>query len=337
LNTGNAKKNIISIAALIMAVLPLIFFSASCRKSGYKGRMETVTLSAAPLEQIAMVYVAEQKKFFTRNGINLVIKYYDSGAASAGAMSEGKADIAEAAEFPFVRLAMEKSPFRIIAANDNYENCFIASSAKSGINKIIGLKGKKIGLAYMTITEFYLGRILELNGLSMADIIPVDLKPEDFVDAMVSGKTDAVIVWQPYLYLIQKEIKDLNIWSAHAGQLSYGVLACKSAWLDMHSATLQHFLESLFEAEKYIENHPLEAKSIVQAKLKYDKIHIDEIWNSHDFSLSLGQPLIIAMKDEAKWMINNKMTKEKALPDFASYIYTDGLKTVKPDAVNIIR
>jgi hypothetical protein len=43
------------------------------------------------------------------------------------------------------------------------------------------------------------------------------------------------------------------------------------------------------------------------------------------------------MEDEARWMIKNKLTKEKNVPNFLDYIYEDALKAVKPEAVNIIR
>jgi len=42
-------------------------------------------------------------------------------------------------------------------------------------------------------------------------------------------------------------------------------------------------------------------------------------------------------KDEAQWMIKNNLTTEKSIPDFVNYIYVDGLKAVKPEAVSIIR
>ena len=42
-------------------------------------------------------------------------------------------------------------------------------------------------------------------------------------------------------------------------------------------------------------------------------------------------------KDEAQWMIKNNLTIEKSIPDFVNYIYVDGLKAVKPEAVSIIR
>jgi NitT/TauT family transport system substrate-binding protein len=43
------------------------------------------------------------------------------------------------------------------------------------------------------------------------------------------------------------------------------------------------------------------------------------------------------MEDEARWMIKNKLTTEKNIPDFLDYIYLDGMKAVKPEAVSIIR
>jgi len=36
-------------------------------------------------------------------------------------------------------------------------------------------------------------------------------------------------------------------------------------------------------------------------------------------------------------MIRNNLTNEKTVPDFGNYIYTDGLKAIRPEAVNIIR
>jgi len=36
-------------------------------------------------------------------------------------------------------------------------------------------------------------------------------------------------------------------------------------------------------------------------------------------------------------MISNNLVKEKHIPDFVNYIYTDALKAIKPEAVSIIR
>ena len=48
----------------------------------------------------------------------------------------------------------------------------------------------------------------------------------------------------------------------------------------------------------------------------------------YQFFLPLDQSVILAMKDEARWMIKNNLTTEKQVPDFLDYIYEDGLKAV---------
>jgi hypothetical protein len=43
------------------------------------------------------------------------------------------------------------------------------------------------------------------------------------------------------------------------------------------------------------------------------------------------------MTDEAHWMIQNKLAAAQQTPYFPDYIYLDGLKAAKPEAVNITR
>ena len=64
---------------------------------------------------------------------------------------------------------------------------------------------------------------------------------------------------------------------------------------------------------------------------------MESAWSRDQFLLSLDQSLIVAMEDQARWMIDNNLTTEKQVPNFNDYIYEDALKEIKPEAVNIIR
>ena len=76
---------------------------------------------------------------------------------------------------------------------------------------------------------------------------------------------------------------------------------------------------------------------MVAKRLHRDDSYVARVWPQFRFCLTLDQRLIVAMKDEARWMINNNLTNERTIPDFADYLYVDGLKAAKPDAVSIIR
>jgi NitT/TauT family transport system substrate-binding protein len=111
----------------------------------------------------------------------------------------------------------------------------------------------------------------------------------------------------------------------------------KTDWVAGHSETIEKLLKSIAEAEDYLIRHNVEAKAIIQKRFLADDSFMAANWPQHQFSLSLDQTLIVAMKDEARWMINNNLTSEKKIPDFLNYIYEDGLRAIKAEAVNIVK
>jgi NitT/TauT family transport system substrate-binding protein len=117
----------------------------------------------------------------------------------------------------------------------------------------------------------------------------------------------------------------------------YALIIATEAWITQHPERVTSFLKSLAQAEEYALRNPGEAKAIVQKRLNLEAAYMETVWSQNQFSLSLDQSLIAAMEDEARWMIGNNLATEKQVPDFLNYIYVDGLKAVKPEAVNIIR
>ncbi|MFB3885379.1 MAG: ABC transporter substrate-binding protein [Thermodesulfobacteriota bacterium] len=333
--TGSARRPLLTIALLF--TLLTVFAFCSCSRGDHSGKVETVTIGVPALEQNALLYVADHKTFFADHGLRVVIKDYDSGVTALNGMLKGEADIAGAAEFPFVRAIFQNEKILIIACTDKFENDYIAGRKDRGIKRKSDLKGKRIGLTLKTINEFYLGRFLALNGMEMKEVTLVDLAPGQYVNSIADGKVDAIISWQPYIHRIQKEVKGVVVWPAQSSQAVYGVLVCSRGWLTEHAGAVNRFLKSLREAEEYLLRHPDEARAIVQKRLNYEDSYMASVWPQHHFSLSLDQTLIVAMKDEAQWMINNSLASEKEAPDFTNFIYRDGLKAINPEAVNIIR
>lgn len=274
---------------------------------------------------------------FQRNGLRVVIRDYDSGAASLGGLLNGEVTVAGTAEFPFVRAVIErKEELRAIVCNDRFENGYILAHKDRGITSASDLKGKRIGLTLGTINEFYLGRFLALNGLKIRDVNLIDLKPAQYEEAFAGGKVDAIIAWQPYVHRLQNTEDGGVLLPAQSSQAAYGLLVCRNGWLKQHAETVERLLKSLLEAEQYLLHQTKEAKAIVQKRLNYDHPYIEQIWPKHRFSLSIDQTLVVAMKDEAQWLMNNRLTSENRIPDFEDYVYSKGLKALKPEAVNII-
>ncbi|UUZ63731.1 hypothetical protein LP417_31400 [Polaromonas sp. P1-6] len=67
-----------------------------------------------------------------------------------------------------------------------------------------------------------------------------------------------------------------------------------------------------------------------------DATKLKASWPSYRFNMALDQGLILALEDEARWAIKNKLTSRTEMPNYLNYIYLDGLKAVMPSAVTII-
>lgn len=326
-----------SILLVFAGILSLAAGQVSCRKSD-SARVDSVNFATLPVVVAALIYIAQDQGFFTAQRLRINIKGYPTGTATTDALLKGEADLAWVAEFPFVRRAFEKQKLSIIAVVGRFNEQHLFGRKDRGIKTVTDLKGKRIGIPRNTIAEFYLGRFFELNGMDIRDVSLVDVPPPQSMDAIVSGKIDGVIVWQPYSSQIRAKLGDKAVaLPVQSNQPGYGVVAGRNDWINGHQDIVNRFLKSLARAEDDLIYNPTAAKAIVRNRLNYDDAFTEAIWSENRLFLSLDQSLITAMEDEARWMIKNNLTKEKEIPDFTKYIYIDGLKAVKSGAVDIIR
>jgi NitT/TauT family transport system substrate-binding protein len=321
----------VALVAMVLTVVVIWYFTNSSTT------MESITIGEPALEQSALIYIAEDQGYFAGNGLNVTLRDdYPSGVGPVIDMTSGKLDISVSAEYPVIAQVFNKKNISIIGVIDKYQNEELIGRRDRGIGNVSDLKGKKVGLPKTTICEFFLGRFLNLHGMSLQDVTLVDLPVSQSIDAVTNGSVDAIIYYQPYIYAIDDRLGDnAVIWQAQSNQLLYGVMSCRNDWAAGHGEQINRLLKSLAQAEVYLIDHPSEAKTIVQKRLNFSDAYMKTVWPSHEFTLSLDQSLLIAMNDEGRWMINNNLTTKTALPYFRDYIYTEGLKEIKPESVNI--
>ncbi len=325
-------KKVLLIAIIMALILPMVIGTASC-----SSQPESITIGV-PATQSWILDFTQEQKFFTDNGLDIKIKVYNAPASMVENVSNGEIDMMIASENFFLRQASQNFNASIIATIDKIESLSLMGRKASGIGNITDLKGKTIDLNRNGIEEFYLGRFLNSHGLSIQDVTLVNQTYEQRVDAMVKGSVDAAVMSEPYFTQIQQQLTDGTVyWPLQNSQSAFMVIACANSWINGHPQTIRKVLRAFVQAERYAINHPDDAKKQVQKLLNYTDAAMAIFWSQNQFSVTLDLSLITAMSDEARWMIDNNLTTEKTVPDFEKYIYLDGLKAVKPDAVNITR
>jgi NitT/TauT family transport system substrate-binding protein len=338
--SNHKKRNLIVLAVIILVIAIVLssFFYLSSQKP-YTGKMESISVAYSPFESLTLFWVAEEQGYFTENGLNVTSHKYGTGSAALKGVLNGEDNIAVGtSEFPLATSALNGDRISTFASISKSEFIYLIGREDRGIHEVSDLKGKTIGVAFGTIAQFYLGRFFDLNGLGLQDVTLVNLKTSaEWVDAVVNGSIDAVATAQPSADLAKDGLgNNAVVWSIQSNQPLYAQAIASDEWITSHPELVNRFLKSLVQAEDFTINDPAEAKAIVKNQLNLTDAYTDKVWSQNQFSLSLDQSLLVALQDEARWAISNKLTSATTLPQFSNYIYVDGLKSTKPGAVNII-
>ena len=298
---------------------------------------EPVTLAVQPVESSALIYIAEDRGFFSDNGLAVRTRDFDPPAEGVNAMLRCEEDLASATEYPTVLRAFGRQNISIIATHVKVQSIYILARKDRGIETINDLKGKRIGVNRGTLTEFYLGRFLTLHAIGPDEVTFVNTSPPKLVDEFVAGRIDALVTYDPYITEIRLEMNDAVLeWPANGGQPAFGVITARNDWIAQDPDRVVRFLKSLDMAADYAANYPAESRAIVKKRLNQTDAYMEARWPANQFGLSLDQSLVLAMEDEARWTLANNLTEATPMPDFSRYVYTNGLVKVNPGSVNII-
>jgi NitT/TauT family transport system substrate-binding protein len=335
----SGKTTLVLKGIAIVSILVLAGALVSCSREDTPKKTESIRLGTVLLEPSLPVFIAESQGFFRKNGLKVTIEYYDVGMRAADGVEKSEVDLATpVAEYVLVGKIFAKKRIQAIASIDEVDYAYVVGRKDRGINAISDLKGKRIGVVRGTILDFQLGRFLDLSGMSIEEVELVNATLPQAADALVRGDIDAVMTIPPFIGTVQEKLGDNAIlWPAQNSQPFYSLVLGKSEWIRRHPEAVERFLRAINDAEVYISQHPDEAKAALKKKLKFTDADVTRVWLQNNFSLSLDQALILAMEDEARWMMRNGLTGDKEVPDFADYVYEEGLKAFKPEAVGIIR
>ena len=318
---------IVVIAGLLLSLVPLVKQVSA----------EPLRVGVFPNLHCALIYLADSQGFFKKQGIDVVIKEYESGPLAVNDLIADKIDIATAAEFVFVLQSFKHPDLRIPATIGVPSDHDLVVRKDRGIARPQDLKGKRVAVTRGSSGEFFLYNYLIFNRIPAGSVQVVYRAPSEMVKAMADGTIDAALSWPPYTTQMAKQLGAKGArWPAQSGQEYYLVLLAKEGFLKKQPKTMERFLAALSDAEGFIAKYPDRAQTILRHRLKADAESFLEDWSRSRFQLQLTQDLLVLMEREAKWAIRNKLVEKKEMPNYLDFLYFDALDKVKPEAVSIV-
>ena len=238
-----------------------------------------------------VVFVAQEKGFFAKNGVDVKVEIRNTGKELSGGLRAGDFDFAPAAftNLPaalerglkvrgivgYVGAAFEKDSSDAVVA--------LVATKDSGINSVKDLKGKKVGVTFGSTGDVWLRQALKEAGLTTNDIQRVNTRPPGLVSVLDTGGVDAIAAWEPFVYRAVKKVAGSKI--VKRG----GDLVCFCAYLHGNpdrvykdEAATQKFVDAISEAAAYVRN-PANKQEVAEIGTRFVNMTKEEVLAGLDY------------------------------------------------------
>lgn len=310
-----------------------------CAGKRVAGPPEKITLAVSMLPNASLVHIAAAEGYFAGEGLDVTLQRHEFGKPALDAMLAGNADLATCAETPLVFAVLKGQQLSVLAtiAGATKNNAVVARK-DAGISTPRDLAGKRVGVTRGTTAEFFLDTFLIRYGVDRGAVHLVDLSPANIPDALAKGEVDAVSIWNPVIFDLQKSLggRAVTFYADDIYFETFDVVARKE-FVKQRLAAAKSVLRALLRAEAFVRGLPAEARRDAAAALRQDLAQIEAILRPFDFRVRLEQSLLVLMEEEARWAIRSGLIPVQNTPNFLTSLEAEPLLAVKPAAVQLVR
>ncbi len=204
------------------------------------------------------VFIADGK-FQEATGAEINFRRFDSGSKVINAMSSGDIDIAMAGSSPIAAGVSRGLPISLFWIVENIADAeAMVVRDGSGIEEPEDLKGKRIGVPFVSTTHFHTLFALETWGIDPDEVELLNMQPNTIAAAWERGDIDAAFVWNPALGRI-KESGTVLITSgelAALGRATFDGMVVRTEFAEENPEFMCKFVATMAEADEAYRSNP---------------------------------------------------------------------------------
>ncbi|MBW4683031.1 MAG: ABC transporter substrate-binding protein [Microcoleus vaginatus WJT46-NPBG5] len=210
--------------------------------------------------------IAQEKGFFTQQGVKVELVYSENHQAPLSDFSAGKYDGMAITLGSFMSSIDKITGSQIVLITDRSTGAD-AIVAQPTIQSVSDLKGKRIGVKLGNFGELFVTKMLEQNGLDPKDVTLVNLEAESIVQSLKNGNIQAGQTWQPYVFQAVQSGKKVLFTSKQTPGLIPDVVVFRSNVLRERPDDVRAFIRAYFQAQDYWKTNPEETKTLIAKTL----------------------------------------------------------------------
>lgn len=321
------------VVTIAVAALGLLLLAAGAWWWNRDAAPTPVTIRTSFFLVSAPLLVAEEYGDFAAEGLSVQLRFHETGRQALAAMlEEGGQGYATAADTPLMHAACAQRRFAIIATvGETRDGVRILGRRGAGIAGPADLAGKRMGTPVGTNGDYYLRSYLAMNGIPLDGISTVYLPPDEVAAGLLSGRFDAVSLWEPYLGRLRGALgaDAIVLHEPSLYQFSWNLVrGDRPADAD----TERRLLRALGRAARRLELEP-EVRTWAGRRIGLPESEASGILAACYFRPHLNHGLITAMEDQARVLLDEPDPEI----DFNHVIDPTALLATDPNSVRLIR
>jgi NitT/TauT family transport system substrate-binding protein len=245
------------------------------------GAVSLAVASAAPLKIAysdwpgwTVLEIAKQKGWFKEAGLDVELDWFDY-SPSIDAFSAGKVDAVTIVAGDALVSGASGAKSKFVCLTDYSEGSDMIVGGP-GVNSIMDLKGKKVGVELTLVEHELLLQALKVNGMSQSDVTLVGTATDKTPQTLASGQVAAVGAWYPIAgqALTQVAGSKKLFTSADAKGLIFDVIAVNPTSYGAHKEEWTKISAIFYKCVAYLKDPATkdDAVKIMAAKVGADPV-----------------------------------------------------------------
>jgi len=254
-------------------MIVLLMISTACQSSSSssvnktdnsKNNTKELNIAFSTWVGYAPFYIAEEKGFFEKNGVNVKLTRIESSSDRLSALAANKIQgIGGTVDSHVVAAARNIPLVQVISTEESSGGDGIV--AKKDIKSFKDLKGKKVAVQTDGGASFFwFNYLLKQEGMSMDDMDIQSMSSGDAGAAFVANKVDAAITWEPWLTNAKNtDFGHVLMTTAETPGIIASSFALHRDYVEENPEQVKGFVQSWFDAIEYFKTNEADAISIM--------------------------------------------------------------------------
>ncbi|MBU8879720.1 ABC transporter substrate-binding protein [Bacillus sp. FJAT-29790] len=238
--------------------------STKVKKEEAADEKTSLALGVATWVGYGPLYIAQEKGFFKKNGIDVDLMKMESNTDRRTAMAANRIQgFASTVDTHVVSAASDVSVVQVVALDESYGGDGIV--AQKEIKSLQDLKGKRVAVQTDGGASFFwFLYLLKQEGIDFKEIDAQNMTAGDAGAAFVANKVDAAVTWEPWLTKAKNtDFGSVLITSDKSPGVITSTIGMRKDFVEKNPETVKALVKSWFEAVEYYKTNREDSLAIM--------------------------------------------------------------------------